>query len=140
MNRRHFLALTASTPLVAAFAPVAVFAAEPTLYRPGLAEAAMDEGKIVVLDFWASWCSTCVAQDRVLAQLKAENPEYEKKIAFFLVDWDQYGKGDLSRQLNIPRRSTLVALKGRKELGRVVAGTSITEIQALLDIALGAES
>ncbi|MGB8813930.1 MAG: thioredoxin family protein [Paracoccaceae bacterium] len=138
MNRRDFMALSASTTLAAASFPVAVFAAEPTLYHPGLAEAAMDDGKVIVLDFWASWCSTCVAQDRVLAQLKAANPEYEKKIAFFRVDWDQYAKGDLSHKLEIPRRSTLVALKGRNELGRIIAGTSETEIQALLDIALAA--
>jgi thiol-disulfide isomerase/thioredoxin len=97
----------------------------------------MDAGKLVVLDFWASWCSTCTTQQRVLAALKAENPEYEKHISFFLVDWDQYADGDLSRALNIPRRSTLVALKGRQEIGRIVAGTSKSEIKALLDAAIG---
>jgi thiol-disulfide isomerase/thioredoxin len=98
----------------------------------------MDAGKIVVLDFWASWCSTCAAQERVLAALKAENPAYEQNIVFFLVDWDKYAKGDLSKSLKIPRRSTLVALKGRQELGRIVAGTSTADIKALLDTALAA--
>jgi thioredoxin 1 len=98
----------------------------------------MDAGKIVFLDFWASWCSTCAAQERVLAALKAENPAYEQNIAFFIVDWDQYAKGDLSKSLKIPRRSTLVALKGRQELGRIVAGTSKADIKALLDMALTA--
>ena len=132
MQRRDFLTLAASLSL----APFAARAGDATLYTPGSAEAAMDAGKVVLLDFWASWCSTCAAQERVLAALKAENPGYEKNIAFFIVDWDQYGKGKLSKALKIPRRSTLVALKGRQELGRIVAGTGKGEIKALLDMAL----
>jgi thioredoxin 1 len=132
MNRRDFLAISSAATLV----PFAARAGEPALYTPGSAEAAMDAGKIVVLDFWASWCSTCAAQQRVIAALKAENPAYEQNIAFFLVDWDEYGEGELSKALNIPRRSTLVALKGRQEIARIVAGTSKDEIKALLDAAL----
>jgi thiol-disulfide isomerase/thioredoxin len=132
MDRRHFLALSAAASLT----PYALNAAEPLAYTPGAAEAAMDEGKTVVLDFYASWCSTCAAQQRVLESLKAANPAYEENIVFFIVDWDEFAEGELSVDLKIPRRSTLVALKGRKELGRIVAGTSKTEIKALLDTAL----
>jgi thioredoxin 1 len=132
MQRRDFLALSASLCLV----PFVGRAVAATPYTPGSAEAAMDAGKIVLLDFWASWCSTCAAQERVLAALKAENPDYERNIEFFIVDWDEHGKGELSKALNIPRRSTLVALKGRDEIGRIVAGTGKAEIKALLDAAL----
>jgi thioredoxin 1 len=132
MKRRDFLVLSTAATLL----PLTAQAGEPTLYTPGAAEAAMDDGKIVVLDFWASWCSTCAAQQRVVAALKADNPAYEQNIVFFLIDWDEYGEGDLSKALNIPRRSTLVALKGRQEIGRIVAGTSREEIKALLDTAL----
>jgi thioredoxin 1 len=134
MQRREFLSLAASLTVL----PFAARAGDAILYTPGAAEAAMDEGKIVLLDFWASWCSTCAAQERVLADLKAENPAYEQTITFFVVDWDQHGNGELSKALNIPRRSTLVALKGRQELGRIVAGTSRADIKALLDTALAA--
>lgn len=134
MNRRTFLASTAALALM----PFGLQAAEPILYTPGSAEAAMDEGKIVLLDFWASWCSTCAAQERVLAALKAENPAYEQTITFYKVDWDLYAKDSLSKDLRIPRRSTLVLLKGREELGRIVAGTSKAEIKALLEKAFAA--
>lgn len=133
MNRREFLAISAS---LAAFPLTA--RAEATAYTPGSAEAAMDAGKVILLDFWASWCSTCAAQERVIAELKAENPAYVENIEFFIVDWDLYGKGDLSKALKIPRRSTLVVMKGRQELGRIVAGTSKADIKGLLDTALAA--
>lgn len=138
MNRRDFLSSAAVFSLIPLVARAADPSAEPVPYTPGNAEAAMDAGQIVFLDFWASWCGTCATQARVLAELKAENPAYLEKIAFFVVDWDQYGTGDLAQALTIPRRSTLVALKGREELGRLVAGTGKAEIQALLDTALAA--
>jgi thioredoxin 1 len=134
MKRRTLLT---ALPILA-LTPTLLRAAGPVIYTPGLAEAAMDEGRVVLLDFWASWCSTCARQERVLTELKAANPAYEAGITFFQIDWDAHGDGALSRALEIPRRSTLVALKGRTELGRIVAGTDTDEIRALLDTALAA--
>lgn len=130
MKRRDFLTLTAAASL----APWAAQAAAD--YSPGLVTKALNNGDTVFLDFKASWCSTCAAQERVINALKAENPNYEKAITFIDVDWDQYGKSALAKSLRIPRRSTLVVLKGDKELGRIVAGTSTKDIKALMDTAL----
>lgn len=131
MNRRTLLLSTA-----ALFLAGPARADDRVFYSPGLAEAAMDAGEVVILDFWASWCTTCAAQERVIAGLMADNPDYASKIRFIVVDWDAYGDGTLSRDLQIPRRSTLVALKGREEIGRIVAGTQKAEIKALFDAAL----
>lgn len=133
MDRRHFLFLTAG----AAALPFAANAA-PLAYKPGLVEKHLEAGDTVFLDFKASWCSTCAAQERVINALKAENPEYEAKITFIDVDWDDHGKSDLVKRMNIPRRSTLVVLKGDQEVGRIVAQTGTSQIKALMDSALGA--
>ncbi|MGR3343295.1 MAG: thioredoxin family protein [Paracoccaceae bacterium] len=133
MKRRNFLILGTASLLV----PQAVWAGTMR-YRPGLAREELAAGKTVFLDFKASWCPTCAAQGRVIAALKAENPAYERQISFIDVDWDNYGNGELSRSLNIPRRSTLVVLKGEQELGRIVAGTKRRVIRELMDIALAA--
>jgi thiol-disulfide isomerase/thioredoxin len=133
MNRRTLL-LSASALALAG----PLLADERTFYTPGMAEAAMEAGEVIILNFWTDWCSTCAAQERMIAQLMAENPAYAAKVRFIVVDWDEHGDGDLSRALKIPRRSTLVALKGKEEIVRIVAGTGKAEIKALFDAALAA--
>jgi thiol-disulfide isomerase/thioredoxin len=133
--QRHVLLAVAAGLL----APLPSLAQEErTYYEPGLAEAAMAEGDVILLDFFAPWCTTCRAQERVLEELRAANPGYDEAITFITVDWDTYGDGALARSLEVPRRSTLVALEGETELGRVVAATGREEIRALLDAALAA--
>jgi len=99
---------------------------------------ALAEGKTVFLDFSTHWCSTCAAQKRQIGALMGENPAYAENVMFIRVDYDIYSNADISRNLRIPRRSTLVVLKGEYELGRVVAGTSRRAIKDLMDIALEA--
>ena len=52
------------------------------------------------------------------------------------VDWDEHRGGDLVRELDVPRRSTLVMFSGGREVGRVVARTSRKDIEALFHAAL----
>ncbi len=136
MNRRSFLSLVPAALVLPALTGRA-FAGDRTFYTPGNAEADMDAGKIVLLDFWTNWCPTCAAQGRVIDGLRASNPAYDKGIAFYRVDWDLYADSKLSKDLKVPRRSVLVALNGRKDIGRVVVDTSKASIKALMDAALG---
>jgi thioredoxin 1 len=137
MKRRDFMRLTAAASVIPALLPLAAQAA-PIAYTPGLVDERLAAGETVFVDFKASWCPTCAAQGRVLDALKAANPAYESAVTFINVDWDDFGDDPLTLRLNIPRRSTLVVLKGEDELGRIVAGTATEEIQALMDVALGA--
>ncbi|PRY24404.1 thioredoxin [Aliiruegeria haliotis] len=137
MDRRSFLTLAVASAVV----PLASGAqAASVAYKPGLVTEKLKAGETVFLDFKASWCTTCKAQERAIQALKAENPAYDQAITFIDVDWDTYGKSDLAKSLKIPRRSTLVVLKGDKELGRIVADTSKGSIKALMDKALTAAS
>lgn len=136
MKRREFMAAAGAMTIL----PNVGFAAETLDYRPGLVRERLAAGDIVLLDFKADWCTTCRAQERVIGNLRGANPAYDAAITFINVDWDEYGRGELARDLNIPRRSTLVVLKGDQELGRVVARTSQSDIQALLDTALNASA
>lgn len=133
MKRREFLVLTGAALAL----PKAALAA-PLDYTPGLVEKRLKAGETVFLDFKASWCGTCKAQERVINALKSENPAYEANVTFINVDWDAHKDSDLRNSLKIPRRSTLVALKGDAEIGRIVAETSKDGIKALMDKALSA--
>ncbi len=137
MKRRTFLATaTAAGAASASLLPLAA-RAEMVDYVPGLINERLDAGETLFIDFFANWCSTCQAQRRVITALWEENPDYLEKITFIEVDWDTYGRSELSMSLNIPRRSTLVGIgPDRTEFGRLVAQTGRDDIKGLMDQAL----
>ncbi len=135
MKRRTFLATGAAFSL----APLSA-AADFVNYAPGTIETALDEGKTVLVDYAASWCSTCARQERVINALRADNPAYDAAMTFVRVDWDAFGAHDVTTSRGIPRRSTLILLRGDAELGRIVAQTGEAQIKALLDLGLTSAS
>ena len=90
------------------------------------------------LDFYTDWCTTCRAQQATIRKLKSANPAYEDALTFVSVDWDKHRSSQLAKRLRIPRRSTLVVLRGDQEIGRIVAGTKKSDIQALMDAGVAA--
>jgi len=132
INRRHFLITT--TALVAL--PIPAFAQEWVEYKPGVIKSLLNEGKTVLVDYSAVWCSTCRAQERVLNDLRDMNPVYDEAMVFVRVDWDDYGRHTVTTSRKIPRRSTLLVLRGSEELGRIVAGTRVSDIEALMNLGL----
>lgn len=133
-SRRAFLA--GGTALIMAGPARAAAGFED--YTPGMIETLLSEGKTVFVDYAADWCTTCAKQERVIYALQQKNPAYKQNVAFVRVDWDKYSKADVTRSRKIPRRSTLIVLKGDQELGRIVAGTRTSEIEALMNTALAA--
>ena len=133
MNRRIFLVSTGAL----AISPLALHAATGFVdYTPGLIERELAAGKTLLVDYAADWCGTCKRQERVINALRAEDPAYDAAMTFVRVDWDDYGRHEVTTSRNVPRRSTLIVLRGDAELGRIVAGTSESQIKGLLDLAL----
>ena len=130
--RRSFLALALMAPLAA---QAAGFDTVKTA-TPAEVQEARAKGGAVFVDFKADWCSTCRAQEQVIGELLQENPDLAQKITFLSLDWDAYGDDPLTHDLNVPRRSTLIAFKGMTETGRIIAGTDKAEIKALIETLL----
>ena len=137
MDRRSFIAASAA---VLATGTLAHAGGATKDYTPGLIKKALADGKTVFVDYAADWCGTCKRQERVINELRQENEAYGKQMVFVRVDWDDFGNHEVSTSRNIPRRSTLVLLKGDQELGRIVAGTSTAKIKELMDKGLAAAS
>ena len=135
MNRRTVLA----TAIAFTLAPLAAVA-EFVDYAPGTIDTALAEGKTVLVDYAADWCSTCARQERVINALRAANPAYDEAMTFVRVDWDDYGTHDVTVARDVPRRSTLILLRGEDELGRLVAQPGETQIKDLLDLGLAGAS
>jgi len=133
ITRRHLLAGLAGVSL-SVLAAGRGFALEFIDYTGSELEGLAASGKPYIINFHATWCPTCAAQQRVLDALQSESAAYAA-IPILRVDWDSYGNSELARGLAIPRRSTLVLMQGNEELGRLVAETRKAQIAALLDLA-----
>jgi thioredoxin 1 len=105
-----------------------------TDYSPEVLADARASGKPFLVDFFAPWCVTCRAQERVVTRLYEGDSKYND-IQIIRVDWDTYRSSQLVADWQIPRRSTLVLIEGDTELGRLVADTREDAIRGLLDLA-----
>ena len=70
-----------------------------------------------------------------MSALIEQNPEY-RKVKIIRVDWDKFGRAPITRELKVPRRSTLIAFKGGKEQERVMASTSKDALEGLFKAVL----
>lgn len=124
-------------PVLAGFLTLATagiaHAIEFAPFEASALEAAKQQGKSVVVDVTASWCSTCRAQTKIIDALAAK-PEY-KDLLVLKLDYDNQ-KDDM-RRLGAQNRSTLIAFKGADETGRSVADTNPASVEKLFASTLG---
>ena len=95
-------------------------------------DAALAQGKPVIVDFAADWCPTCKEQKPIVEALMQE--ARRKDIALFVADFDK--ETALKKRLKVTMQSTFIVLKGGKEVGRSTGDTDRASIAALFDKAL----
>lgn len=86
------------------------------------------EGKPVLVEVYADWCSTCRAQASITDALLREKPY--RGIHSLRIDYDK--QKDALGTLRVPMQSTLILFKGGKEVGRSLGDTSRESIENLL--------
>ncbi|MEM8971540.1 MAG: thioredoxin family protein [Pseudomonadota bacterium] len=69
----------------------------------------------------------------MLKSLREGDTKFNEGITFIRVDWDTYKRHAVTKSRRIPRRSTLVLIKGGKEVDRLVAATGKNRIKSLLE-------
>jgi thioredoxin 1 len=130
LNKRHLLgfALTlAAIPFMAAIAPVAALDKAP--FDTKAFEDAQTAGKAILVEITAPWCPTCKAQAPILAKLSS-TPKF-KDMVRFNIDFDS--QKDLLRKFNVRMQSTMIAFKGKQEVGRSTGDTNPDSIERLLE-------
>ncbi len=124
--RRLFLVVSGLFGLaVLAASGARAFEIQP--YTRAAAQSAIDSGKVVVLEVYASWCPVCMMQASSVEAIK-DKPNY-KNISFFRIDYD--AQKDVVNKLNAPR-STLIVYRGGKEVGRESWGPSQEDVAKVL--------
>lgn len=107
-------------------------------YRPGMLTEKLRAGETLVLNYKAVWSGTSLDQVAAINEMKAQNADLVQNVTFIRVDWDTFGPSEMSTRRNIPRHGTLIVLKGKDELDRVIADTSEDALRDLLQTALQA--
>ena len=112
-------------------AATAALAAELPYSKAGF-DAALAQGKPVIVDFTASWCPTCKQQKPIVQGLLKE--KRLQPVTLFVADFD--AEDALKQRLRVTMQSTFVVFKAGKEVGRATGQTHKAEIAALFDKAL----
>lgn len=103
------------------------FAGQSTPYTQAAFDSLASSGKPVIVDVFATWCTTCAAQKPIQdAQLKAAA---NKDLTMLTIDFDT--EKALLAKFHVSAQSTMIAFKNGKEVGRSVGDTSAAGIAAL---------
>jgi thioredoxin 1 len=111
------------------FCTRAALAGDIKPYNQAEFEKLAAEGKPILLDFRAGWCTICAAQGPVIRELMTQS-KYQDLTAF-TIDFDR--DTALLKAYNVELQSTLIVLTGKREEGRSVGDTSREGIDRLLN-------
>ena len=78
-------------------------------------EAALAEGKLMMVDFWAEWCGPCQMLGPVIESL---SEKYEGKAVIGKVNTDE--EGPLAMRYTVMNIPTVIFFKDGKEIDRKV--------------------
>lgn len=124
LNRRFII--TAFAALIAAGAPALAF--DGKAFDQQAFESAQAAGQPILVEVTAPWCPVCKAQAPILSSITAD-AKY-KNMVRFNIDFDT--QKDLLKKFNVRSQSTLIAFKGKSEVGRSTGDTDPGRIAALI--------
>jgi thiol-disulfide isomerase/thioredoxin len=108
---------------------ISAWAFDQTPFSKAAFDTAQNDGRVVLVDIYASWCPTCERQQWILEKYFEENPE--SKILVLVVDYDQ--QKEWVKYFKAPRQSSLYLYKNNEQLWFSVAETRKRIIHETLD-------
>jgi thioredoxin 1 len=103
-------------------------AAEVRKFDTASLAAAQAQGRPILVDVKAWWCPVCASQNRTIKAAIAD-PRYSNLL---ILELNYDGQKPEWRALNVRKQATLIAYRGRRELGRIEFKTDKAQINALL--------
>ncbi len=91
-------------------------------------EEVLKSDKVVLIDFWASWCGPCKMMSPVVDEL-AEELGDTVKVCKLNIDEEQ----NLALKYNVMSIPTFIAFKDGKEIGRTVGVQDKEELKSILN-------
>lgn len=98
-----------------------------SLNEKNFEEEVLKSNKIVLIDFWASWCGPCKMMSPVVDKI-AEEMNDNVKVCKVNIDEEQ----NLAVKYNVMSIPTFVVIKEGKEIGRTIGAQDKEEIKKML--------
>lgn len=95
-------------------------------------ETLQKAGEVVLVDVYATWCSTCKKQQTAINSYRENNPDK----MFYVLEVDFDSQKEFVKQFRAPRQSTLLIYKGDRQFWFSVAETRPEVIASELDKAI----
>lgn len=97
-------------------------------FNDSTAQEAIQSGKPVVIDFWATWCGPCIKLGPVIEEL-AEKYDGKAIIGKFNIDED----GDMPSEFSVRNIPTVLFFKDRKLADRSVGLVKLADLEEKLN-------
>ena len=100
---------------------------ESTTFTDKIFKKAQSEGKIIVINSWNKFCSTCKKQIKILDQAET------KFNNVIFLSYEQTENKDIANKLNIDYWTTIVIYKGEDEIYRSMGVTEKNQLSLAID-------
>ena len=100
---------------------------ESTTFTDKIFKKAQSEGKIIVINSWNKFCSTCKKQIKILDQAETKFNDV------IFLSYEQTENKDIANKLSIDYWTTIVIYKGEDEIYRSMGVTEKNQLYLAID-------